>query len=289
MPANKTCPSCGAVVGNRKKKCPGPNNDGSCDYVWGAAEAAAAVAAVAEAEAGNDDGGRTSRRARGLSAQIVPPKDKDKADQRSDEARARTRDAKAASYQRKQATLVRCCARDGCGTEKPRSEFWPRELQKGDKARCRACVASDTVEVPFEVVIRAADGTDMATINESDDTDARRWKVVAIGTVDNVEDEPEPARRARALQQICATIGRNGSAHATVVRVDNVSTDYCIPVPVSKDDAGFYATEKAVRRSLAATELGTRLVPRPGTQENLFNTGQGVDWEKACTLGRASA
>ena len=129
--------------------------------------------------------------------------------------------------------------------------------------------------------IRTADGQDMASIEVSDDANERRWKVVAIGTVDNVEDEPEAARTARACEALRDTISRNSIGWATVVRVDNVPTDYSIKVWFREDSAGFYAMEEVVRRSLAATEGGTRVLPRPdGTQERRFNDDH-CDFERA--------
>ena len=283
----KTCPCCGAVVFNAAKKCPGANNDGGCGHVFGAAAAAAAqrraaVAAVAEAEAGNGDERRTSRRARGLSAQIVPPKEKDWADCHSAEQRARALVRVQASDAQRAATLVRCCSRRGCGTEKPRSDFSAPELRKGRFGICRACSDSKTVKVTIDVSIRAADGETAATLQMFDDAAAPRCKVVvelALKALD--ADEPDGVRQERARAALRGAISRNGSAYANVVRVDNVPTDCCIPVQVSEDDAGFYAMEKAVRRSLAATEGGTRARPKPnGTQEKLFND-DGCDFMKA--------
>ena len=270
MPNNKTCPSCGAVVGNATKKCKGLNNDGSCGYDWAAVKAASQFP---------DDGRRASRRGQGKKAENEGIQQKPKADLRSDEARARGREAARASAARRAATLVTCCGDGGCGETKRADEFSWSELQK-KAPRCMVCVASDTVEVPFGVPIRAADGTDMASIEVSDDANERRWKVVAIGTVDKVKDELEAATRDRALQTLRDAIGRNGTAWANVVRVDDAPTDYSIRVYFNEDDAGFYATETVVRRSLAATEGGTRAQPQPdGTRERRFNT-EGCDFEK---------
>ena len=133
-------------------------------------------------------------------------------------------------------------------------------------------------------VRRAADGTEMATINESDDAE-RRWRVVAKITLDKVKGELESATRDRALQTLRDTISRNRTGWATVVRVDNVPTDYSIGVDVLEDAAGFYATETVVRRRLAATEGGTRVLRRgsDGTQKKLFND-EDCDFMRAAPL-----